>query len=125
MRVLLVEPAYRRGKPETEKRTNDDTLWYPPLSLLKLARYHKDRGDYIQFVSGYDPKLFEFDNKVLEINSLFEDKNKHWDRIYITTLFTFNFDKIASSFLNIIEPIPVIPGLTVINCSRTFSGNIS
>ena len=100
MRVLLVEPAYRKGKPNIEKRVYDDTLWYPPLSLLKLARFHKERGDDVKFVSGYDPKLFEFDDEILEIDSVFDETNKRWDRIYITTLFTFHFEKIVKTINN-------------------------
>jgi hypothetical protein len=89
MRVLLVEPDYRRGKPNIENRTNDETLWYPPLSLLKLARFHKDRGDEVKFVSGFNPSLFQS-------KDLFAG-NIHWDRVYITTLFTFHFDKIVQT----------------------------
>ncbi len=87
MRVLLVEPDYRKGTPSS--RQNDDTLWYPPISLLKLAHYHRERGDEVKFVRGYDPSLFE--NKDLFTKGIF------WDRIYITTLFTFHFDKIVQT----------------------------
>jgi len=54
-----VEPGYRNK--------------YPPLGLMKISTYHKMRGDYVQYVKGYDQNIRE------EI----------WDRIYITTLFTF------------------------------------
>lgn len=62
MRVLLVEPNYKNK--------------YPPMGLMKISTYHKMLGDEVQFVKGFDHSV---------------DKNV-WDRIYITTLFTFNFD---------------------------------
>ena len=62
MRVLLVEPNYKNK--------------YPPMGLMKISTYHKMLGDNVQFVKGYDQSV---DREV-------------WDRIYITTLFTFDFD---------------------------------
>lgn len=63
MRVLLVEPNYKNK--------------YPPMGLMKISTYHKMLGDEVRFVKGFDP---EVDEEV-------------WDRIYVTTLFTFDFDK--------------------------------
>src|SRR3989304_7229550 len=60
--ILLVEPAYKNK--------------FPPLGLMKLSTYHKLKEDYVQFVKGCDPKL-----SILK-----------WDRIYISTLFTFYWD---------------------------------
>ncbi len=37
-RVLLVEPGYRNK--------------YPPLGLMKLATYHRKRGDFVRFFKG-------------------------------------------------------------------------
>ena len=62
MRVLLVEPNYKNK--------------YPPMGLMKISTYHKMLEDEVRFVKGYDPDV---DKEV-------------WDRIYITTLFTFDFD---------------------------------
>lgn len=62
MRVLLVEPNYKNK--------------YPPMGLMKISTYHKMLGDEVRFVKGFDP---EVDKEV-------------WDRIYVTTLFTFDFD---------------------------------
>lgn len=62
MRVLLVEPNYKNK--------------YPPMGLMKISTYHKMLGDEVRFVKGFNS---EVDEKV-------------WDRIYVTTLFTFDFD---------------------------------
>lgn len=62
-KILLVEPNYKNK--------------YPPLGLMKIASYHRLRGDYVEFVKGESA----------------EHKNEQWDRIYITTLFTFYWNK--------------------------------
>lgn len=62
MKVLLVEPNYKNK--------------YPPLGLMKISTYHKMLGDEVRFVKGIHPDI---DAEV-------------WDRIYVTTLFTFDFD---------------------------------
>ncbi len=58
-RVLLVEPGYRNK--------------YPPLGLMKISSYHKLLDDEVYFVKGCKPSFRE----------------RNWDRIYISTLFTF------------------------------------
>lgn len=63
MKILLVEPAYRNK--------------YPPLGLMKISAYHKLCGDDVVFVKGNDKAL----------------RAIKWDRIYITTLFTFYWKK--------------------------------
>jgi hypothetical protein len=68
---------------------HDDKLWYPPLGLMKLAQYHKNRGDEVHFTRGCDPTIFREGN-------LFEPAAL-WDRIYITTLFTYHFDNIVKT----------------------------
>jgi len=60
-KILLIEPSYKNK--------------YPPLALMKISTYHKSKGDKVVFAKG----------KILEI------KNMHWDRIYISTLFTFHW----------------------------------
>lgn len=59
--ILLVEPPYRNK--------------YPPLGLMKIATYHKWRGDYVRFAKGLCPDC----------------RRQRWDRIYISTLFTFHW----------------------------------
>jgi hypothetical protein len=59
MNILLVEPNYKNK--------------YPPLGLMKISTYHKRKGDNVVFCKG---------------NSI-ELRRQHWDRIYISTLFTF------------------------------------
>ena len=66
-RVLLVEPGYRNK--------------YPPLGLMKLASYHRQRGDLVQFVKGEDRSI------------LFSP----WDRVYVTTLFSFEWKRTSSA----------------------------
>ena len=62
MRVLLVEPNYKNK--------------YPPMGLMKISTYHKMMGDEVHFVKGMNTTV----------------ENIVWDRIYVTTLFTFDFD---------------------------------
>ncbi len=67
--ILLIEPGYKNK--------------YPPLGLMKLAQYHGPHGkqDKVTFIKGEDPSVF----------------GTAWDRIYITTLFSFEFSRIAQS----------------------------
>lgn len=66
-RVLLVEPGYRNK--------------YPPLGLMKLAAYHgrHGRGDTVRLVKGEE----------LDVLS------EVWDRVYVTTLFSFEWHRTA------------------------------
>ena len=61
--ILLIEPDYKNK--------------YPPLGLMKISTYHKQKGDHIVFYKGCSSEL----------------KEQRWDRIYISTLFTFYWDK--------------------------------
>lgn len=63
MKILLVEPGYKNK--------------YPPLGLMKISAYHKIKNDEVFFVKGTNKEL----------------KKQSWDRIYITTLFTFYWKK--------------------------------
>jgi hypothetical protein len=63
MKILLIEPDYSNK--------------YPPLGLMKISAYHKQKGDEVTFCRGKNKDL----------------RDKDWDRIYITTLFTFYWKK--------------------------------
>ena len=67
--ILLIEPSYNNK--------------YPPLGLMKIASYHGPDGkkDNITFIKGEDKSVL----------------NKAWDRIYITTLFSFEWKKIEKT----------------------------
>ena len=61
-RILLVEPDYKNK--------------YPPIALMKIATYHRNRGDVVEFYKGEAPYT-----RIIQA-----------DRIYITSMFTFQFD---------------------------------
>ena len=67
--ILLIEPGYKNK--------------YPPLGLMKIAQYHGPRGkrDNVRFIKGEQPEV----------------EKTAWDRIYVTTLFSFEFSKISRS----------------------------
>lgn len=63
--ILLLEPGYSNK--------------YPPIGLMKISYFHKYIcGDYVRFAKGQLPEAF---------------KDKKWDRVYVTTLFTFEWEK--------------------------------
>lgn len=82
--ILLVEPDYKNK--------------YPPLGLMKISTYHKERGDNVTFVKGLNPTL----------------KKKRWDRIYISTLFTFHWKKTLETiryyYFSVINPQDIYVG---------------
>jgi len=65
-RILLLEPGYRNK--------------YPPLGLMKIASYHRSRGDMVRFVKGEDSSVFD----------------EVWDRVYVTTLFSFEWKRTSA-----------------------------
>jgi len=69
LKVLLVEPS-KSKKYHTP---------YPPLGLLKLAAYHRQRGDFVKLVSGISENSFEP------------------DLVYITSLFTYAWEPVHES----------------------------
>lgn len=88
--ILLIEPGYKNK--------------YPPLGLMKIAQYHGSRGkrDNVRFIKGED-------RSVLMTN---------WDRIYVTTLFSFEFMQISQS---IDFALHVVNG----NAKKIFVGGIA
>ncbi len=67
--ILLIEPGYKNK--------------YPPLGLMKIAQYHGVNGkkDRVKFIKGEDERVLA----------------ESWDRIYVTTLFSFEWKRIATS----------------------------
>lgn len=67
--ILLIEPSYKNK--------------YPPLGLMKIAQYHGEHGkrDNVKFIKGDDQTVL----------------SQAWDRIYVTTLFSFEWKRIAAS----------------------------
>lgn len=67
------------------------------MGLMKISTYHKMLGDEVRFVKGVDPNV---DAAV-------------WDRIYITTLFTFDFSISAETILHYMRLVDDVSSLYV------------
>ena len=67
--ILLIEPGYPNK--------------YPPLGLMKLAAYHGEggRGDNVAFVKGEERGVMDM----------------AWDRVYVTTLFSFEWKRTSEA----------------------------
>ena len=74
-RILLIEPGYKNK--------------YPPLGLMKIAQYHGKLGqkDRVHFTKGIHKSL----------------RDVAWDRIYITTLFSFEYKRISEVIDHAVE----------------------
>ncbi len=66
-KILLVEPNYKNK--------------YPPIGLMKLSTYFKSKGYFVEFHKGVIP------SEIVE----------KFDKVFITTLFTFDFDICVST----------------------------
>ena len=85
MKILLVEPNYKNK--------------YPPMGLMKISTYHKRRGDEVTFFKG--------------VMASAEFLSKQYDRIYITSLFTFYYNqtvKTIKSYEKLISPEKIYIG---------------
>lgn len=69
MKVLLVEPDYKNK--------------YPPIGLMKISTYHRNRGDEVYFYKG--------------IMSSKDFNDYGINRVYITSLFTFDIQKVITT----------------------------
>ena len=93
-RILLMEPGYRNK--------------YPPLGLMKLAAYHKARGDYVRFTKvGFDKG-----------DGAMSLRKVPWDRVYVTTLFSFEWKRTADAIDQAIQIAAMQP-------ERVFVGGIA
>ena len=84
--ILLLEPGYSNK--------------YPPIGLMKISSFHKYiHHDYVRFAKGELPEAF---------------KDKKWDRVYVATLFTFEWERTKQALeyaLSVVkEPTQVYSG---------------
>jgi len=81
LNILLVEPAYNNP--------------YPPLGLMKISTWHKKKGDKVLFVkdSPHNPSLDLFEKN----GKCYRKFEKHYDIIYITSLFTYHACNVIES----------------------------
>ena len=88
--ILLIEPSYKNK--------------YPPLGLMKIAQYHgpRGKGDNVRFIKGEDYSVLD----------------TAWDRVYVTTLFSFEYKRISRSIDFALE---VVNG----SADRVFVGGIA
>ena len=65
-KVLLIEPNYKNK--------------YPPMSLMKLATYHRRLGDEVTFYKGTDVDFAINEAMKLTIKTLYNnDKSVNWN----------------------------------------------
>ena len=90
-KVLLIEPDYNNK--------------FPPVALMKLATYYRNRGDWDVYFYKGDLKLFVIeritDRLVLKLNEL-ETNDTHWE-YYKHELFEF----IKTKKINTLDSLPI------------------
>lgn len=100
MKILLVEPNYKNK--------------YPPMGLMKISTYHKERGDEVTFFKG-----------VMDSKDFLENQ---YDRVYITSLFTFYYSQTIKTIKNyekLISPERIfIGGIMVSLLKEKIKGDI-
>lgn len=74
--ILLVEPGYKSK--------------YPPLGLMKIAAYHKRLSDRVVFVKGCIPEM----------------RAERWDRVYVSSLFTYYWKETVKAIEYYQESVP-------------------
>ena len=74
--ILLVEPPYKTK--------------YPPLGLMKIAAYHKRLNDRVVFVKGCIPEM----------------RAERWDRIYVSSLFTYYWNQTVKAIVYYQKSVP-------------------
>ena len=74
--ILLVEPPYKTK--------------YPPLGLMKIAAYHKRLNDRVVFVKGCIPEI----------------KAERWDRVYVSSLFTYYWKQTVKAVAYYQDSVP-------------------
>jgi len=67
--ILLIEPGYESH--------------YPPLGLMKISTWHKNKGDVVDFIKDNNNNHDFFGSNQVKLK-------KNYDKIYITTLFTYH-----------------------------------
>lgn len=83
--ILLIEPDYKNK--------------YPPIGLMKIAFFHKNKQhDFVRFAKGRLPGNYP---------------DKKWDHIYVTSLFTFEWDKTIEAIQYAISLASSINNITV------------
>ena len=76
-KILLVEPNYKNK--------------YPPIGLMKISTYFKNKGDFVEFHKGIMP--------VREVQT--------FDKVLITTLFTFDFNMCVNTINYYVEIVGI------------------